>query len=75
MGERIYRTHARKRMRQRGITQDDVECALRREIRRKPGEPGTIWIYGASTEGRILGVCVTTDRSVVITTAWPDEKG
>lgn len=67
-----YGRHALERMRQRGITTNDVERALHLQIGHpEPGEPGSIWIRGYAVGGRILKVCVRTDRSYVITVAWP----
>ncbi len=66
-----YSKHALDRMRQRGITTQDVEWALRREIDRRAGEPGTIWIHGVASGGRVLKVCVlANDNDHVVTAAW-----
>lgn len=60
-------------MARRGITEADVEWALRRENRREAGEPGTIWIHGMASGRRELKVCVrANDNDYVITAAWPD---
>lgn len=65
--------YARKRMRQRAVTEEDIEWAMRRQIRQTPGEPGTVWIHGHAAGGRILKVCVRADdHDQVITVAWPD---
>jgi hypothetical protein len=66
--------HVEERLRQRGITREDVIAALNREVRTSPGTPGTIWVWGYSAAGRILKVCVRRDveEDVVITAAWPD---
>lgn len=60
-------------MTERGITEQDVEAALRRPVGDpSPGEPGTIWIRGHAAGARILKVCVpTNDQDFVITAAWP----
>ena len=57
---------------QRGITENDLEWALRRQTGQpQAGEPGTIWIRGFASGGRILKVCVrVADRDFVITAAW-----
>lgn len=72
----IYSQHARDQMAKRGITETDVEMALRHPIGSPlPGEPGTIWIKGHAPAGRILKVCVRlTDRDFVITAAWPGHR-
>jgi len=68
-----YSNHARQRMRRRVFTEDDVERALARPVGNRPGEPGTIWIHGVTTGGRILSVCVKLDnRRYVVTAAWRD---
>jgi hypothetical protein len=66
-----YSAHARKRMQERGITEEDVENALRRQTGNRPGEPGTMWIEGFAVGSRILSVCVTLpSRRHVTTAAW-----
>jgi Domain of unknown function (DUF4258) len=68
-----YSKHARDQMRQRVFTAEDVERALNHPTGNRPGEPGTIWIHGVATGGRILSVCVTLpDRRFVVTAAWLD---
>lgn len=65
--------HAEERLRQRGISREDVESALKRPNGRTiVGEMGSVWVYGYDTSGRILKVCVATDdRSRVITAVHP----
>jgi hypothetical protein len=71
-----YSQHAERRMYARGISKDDVAWALKRPCGDRPGEPGTVWIEGWASGGRILAVCVTLpDRQFVITVAWADEEG
>lgn len=68
-----FDSHAMDRMSQRGVTSDDVEWAIRRQIREDAGEPGTIWIVGYAAGRRILKVCVRTDdKTYVITVAWEE---
>lgn len=65
--------HALQRMTQRGISKEDIIWALRREVRRSPGQPGSIWIHGQPAGNRILKVCVRTgDERFVITAVWED---
>jgi hypothetical protein len=65
-----YSNHARDQMRRRGITDENVEQALRRPVGNRPGEPGTIWLKGI-TGGRVLEFCVTlADKNYVVTVAW-----
>jgi hypothetical protein len=66
-----YSNHARDQMRRRRVTDEDVEQALRRPVGNRPGEPGTIWIKGITTGGRVLEVCVTlANRNYVVTVGW-----
>lgn len=66
-----FSKHAREQMDKRGITEQDVDLALRRQVRTEPGQPGTIWVVGRAPGGE-LRVCVRlADRSYVITAAWP----
>ena len=66
----VITDHARKRMAKRKVTEEQIYTALSREIRRIPGDPGTIWIHGYVDGGGVLEVCVTTDMTKV-TTIWP----
>jgi Domain of unknown function (DUF4258) len=68
-----YTDHARRRMAERGVTEQDVELAIRRRRRVTPGPPGSIWIWGYAG-GRELKVGVwISDQEMVRTVAWPDE--
>lgn len=59
-------------MAERRITEEDVEWALNRQTDTSPGEPGTIWIHGHASGGKILNVCVRLpDKCYVVTAAWP----
>lgn len=68
-----YSGHAKQQMQARGVTEQDVELALvHPQGAPLPGQPGSVWIRGYVTEGRILKVCVrATDHNYVITAAWP----
>lgn len=67
-----YSQHARDRMAERGITEIDVETALRQPIGNPlPGQLGSIVIRGYAPGGRILNVCVrATDQDFVVTVYW-----
>ncbi|MFJ6900095.1 DUF4258 domain-containing protein [Streptomyces hokutonensis] len=66
-------SHAERRMATRGISRADIESALSRVIRTTPGQPGSVWVHGYASGGRVLKVCVSaTDHRKVITAAWPD---
>lgn len=66
--------HALQRMAERGVAEEDIAWALGRPTGIvQPGEPGTMWISGYASGGRILKVCVrATEPDYVITAAWPD---
>lgn len=67
-----YSDHAERQMAKRAVTKDDVSQALRQQVNTTPGEPGTVWIHGHTSGGRILRVCVDIhDKEFVITVAWP----
>ena len=66
-------SHARERIAERGISEEQLYAALAHEQRRTPGQPGTIWIHGVVAGGRILKVCVRPNDNLIITAAWPDE--
>ena len=70
----VFTGHALQRLKERGISREDVESALNRPTGRTiPGEFGSIWVFGLDTKGRILKVCVATDdRQRVITAVRPD---
>ena len=61
-------------MAERGITDDDLAWALGRPYGLPfPGEPGTMWLRGYASGGRILKVCVrAAEPDFVITAVWPD---
>jgi Domain of unknown function (DUF4258) len=68
--------HGEQRLRQRGISREDVESVLNRPTgRRIPGQFGSVWVFGYDTSGAILKVCVsTTEPDKVITAARPDTR-
>jgi Domain of unknown function (DUF4258) len=65
--------HGEQRLRQRGISREDVESALNRPTGRvTPGQLGPKWVYGFDVAGDILKVCISTNEpDVVITAARP----
>lgn len=72
-----YGRHARDRMDEREVTEQDVEQALSRRIGSPDaGQPGSVWIRGYAAGGRILKVCVRADdHQYVITVAWVGQGG
>lgn len=68
-----FTQHAETRMGQRQISKRQVASALAREIDRRPGDVGSLWIRGQPPGNRVLKVCVSTnDETHVITAAWED---
>lgn len=69
----IFTGHALERLKQRGISREDVEKVLNHPTGRTiAGELGSIWVFGYDTKGQILKVCVATDeRNRVITAVRP----
>jgi hypothetical protein len=66
--------HARDRMDERGVDEQDVELALKRQVRTRPGDPGSIWIDGYGKGGRIIPVCVlVANRDYIKTIGWPTQ--
>jgi hypothetical protein len=67
--------HARDRMEERGVEEIDVELALKRQIRKRAADPGSIWIDGYGKGNRIIPVCVSTTKPnyYVTTIGWPKE--
>lgn len=74
-----YAQHARDRMRERAIKEQDVrQCLAEPEVHYQ-GEKGSN-IYRARVEGRMLKVMVARDRDTgeakhVVTAAWEDNNG
>lgn len=65
--------HARQRMAQRGITEQDIDAVMRRPIRGPlPGSgPGTVVFVGSATGGRMLKVVVSAvDPTIVVSVMW-----
>lgn len=77
MAKPTFDPHALKRMKQRGVSELDVELALRRRIGYPtPGPTGSIWIRGYGEGNRIIKVGVrTTDQNYVKTVGDPKPGG
>jgi hypothetical protein len=62
---RQYSPHARRRMRERKITEADVDAALRRPTGNpRPGDKGRTVAYGYAPGGRILKIVLEADGTV-----------
>jgi hypothetical protein len=72
MPKPVLTEHVRQRMELRDISEKQIYAALAHEVRRSPGQPGTIWVHGLVDGGVILKVCVSVDNAVIVTAAWPD---
>jgi hypothetical protein len=74
MDEPALTGHAKERMLERGITEEDIRTALKRRHGRPTSASfGKIWVFGYSSTGRILKVLLTAEQDVIVTAAWPDE--
>jgi Domain of unknown function (DUF4258) len=70
-----YDPHARARMAERGVDEEEVELALKRQIRKRPGAPGSIWIDGYGRGDRIIPVCVLISKQTYVkTVGWPKKR-
>lgn len=74
-----YLDHARKRMRQRSVSEADVEHALKNYVQRTKTPKNSIMYQGPGTDGRTLKVWVFPDRrpdadKTVKSVAWKDER-
>jgi Domain of unknown function (DUF4258) len=66
--------HARQRMAQRNITEEDVQRAWsRRSGQPVPSDTGRVWVFGYATGGRILKMAVTPDMKTITSVMWRDE--
>ena len=69
-----FSTHARTRMEEREITEDEVIKALnRRTGPPRPGDNGRIVVFGYGTGSRILKIVLTADEQVVVSVMAPGE--
>lgn len=72
-----FTSHAKRRMRQRRITEEDVICALTNPIDHKPDQlQGSIRVQGLGLDGDVLRVWLVDHEEdgmiKVKTTAWKD---
>ncbi|WP_420063966.1 DUF4258 domain-containing protein [Microbacterium bandirmense] len=69
--------HARQRMAQRGITDDDIVSALMDIIMQYPAEPGSVCILGNVGSRKLAiyvsGVMPPTEPLAITTVVWRDE--
>jgi Domain of unknown function (DUF4258) len=62
-----YSQHARERMTEREITEDEVINALNRTTGPpQPGDNGRIVVFGYGTGSRILKIVLTSDRQTIV---------
>jgi len=67
--------HALKQMAKRGVDEVEVELALKRQIRKRPADPGSIWVDGYGKGDRIIPVCVLiANQSYIKTVGWPKKE-
>lgn len=70
-----YSPHARKRMEERKITEDEVTRALnRRTGPPRPGDNGRLVVFGYGTGSRILKVVLSADEQVIVSVMAPGEE-
>jgi hypothetical protein len=59
--------HARKRMEERKITEDEVLTALKRRAgRSRPGDNGRIVVFGYGGGSHILKIVLTADEQEIV---------
>lgn len=69
-----FSPHARKRMKERKISEDEVRTALsRRSGQPRPGDNGRIVVFGYGSGSRILKIVLTADEQVVVSVMAPGE--
>jgi hypothetical protein len=62
-----YLPHARKRMRERKITEDEVTWALNHKTGPpRPGDNGRIVVFGYGSGSRILKIVLTADEQEIV---------
>jgi hypothetical protein len=62
-----YSPHARERMKERNITEDEVTNALNRTTGDpQPGDNGRIVLFGYGRGSRILKIVLTSDRQTIV---------
>lgn len=66
--------HARDRMEERDVTDEDVHQALRRRSGQPyPGNNGNIVVLGYARGRRILRMVLTPDQQVIVSVMWLDD--
>jgi hypothetical protein len=66
--------HARKRMEERRITEDEVLAALKRRTGPpRPGDNGRIVVFGYGRGSRILQIVLTADEQEIVSVMAPGE--
>jgi hypothetical protein len=62
-----FSSHARKRMQEREIREDEVLAALNRRCGQpRPGDTGRIVVLGYGRGSRILKIVLTADEQIVV---------
>jgi hypothetical protein len=63
----IFWSHARKRMDDRKISEDEVVAALKRRIGLpRPGDNGRVVVFGYGGGSRILKIVLTADEQEIV---------
>ncbi len=62
-----FSSHARRRMEEREISEDEVRSALNRRCGQpRPGDNGRIVVLGYGRGSRILKIVLTADEQVIV---------
>jgi hypothetical protein len=66
--------HAKQRMEEREITEEDIRAALaHRSGEPEPASPGKNWVFGYCGGSRILKVLLTADEETIVSVMWRDD--
>jgi len=69
-----FSPHARRRMKKRDISEEEVHAALNRRCGQpRPGDNGRIVVLGYGRGSRILKIVLTADEQVVVSVMAPGE--
>jgi len=69
-----FSQHARKRMEERKIAEDEVLRALKRRTGPpRPGDNGRLVVFGYGRGSRILKIVLTADEQVIVSVMAQDE--